>query len=61
MVLAIHSRLRDREDIVEKELAEVGQLVPFPVVDALLQRFDGCLILCLTLSLIDPIGDTLGG
>lgn len=61
MVLAVDSGLGDREDIVKEKVTEVGQFVAFPIVYPLLQRLDGCFVLCLTLGLIDPISDSLRG
>lgn len=57
MVLAVDLGLGDAEDVVEKERAEVRDVVTLPVLYAALEVLDSCVILCAPLSLIDLIGD----
>lgn len=60
MVLAVDLRFGDAEDIVEKERAEVRDVMTLPVLHAAFEVLDSCVILCAPLSLVDLIGDAFG-
>ena len=60
MVLAVHFGLRDTEDVVQQQGAEVRDVVPFPVLNTTLQVLDGRIVLSPSLRLVDLIGDALG-
>ena len=61
VVFPIHLRFGDREDIVEKERAKVGDMVALPVFNAALQVLHRREVFCPALSLIDLIRDPLRG
>ena len=61
MVLAIDLALGDGEDVIEEEVAKVGNVMTLPVIDAHRQVVYRELVLRPTLGLVDLVGDALGG
>jgi hypothetical protein len=60
VVLAVDVALRDHEEVVEDEVAEVRYGVALPVLDAVLQVLNGGDVLDPPLCLVDLVGDPLG-
>lgn len=60
MVFPIHFRFGDQEDIVQEEIAEVGQMVAFPVFNTALELPHSLDVLSTALRLVDLVRDTLG-
>lgn len=59
VILAVDVHLHDHEDVVEDELAEIGQMMAFPVFDARLETRYRLLVLRSSLRLVDAICDAL--
>lgn len=59
MVLPVHVGFCDHKDIVKKQLAEIGKMVSFPVLDSRVQAFYGLLVFGSTLSFVDFVRDAL--
>lgn len=59
VILPVHLRLSNREDIVQKECTEIGDMMPLPVLHTSLEIFYGGNVLCSSLLLVDFVGDTL--
>lgn len=61
MVLAVDLALGDGEDVVQEKVAEVGNMMTLPVVDAGGKVLNGERVLSPALCLVDLVGDALGG
>lgn len=55
MVLSVHFRLGDSENIVEQEVAKVGQVMTLPFFDATFEISYSLIILRATLCFIDLV------
>jgi len=61
VVLAVHVALGDCENVVEEKLAEVGDVVAFPVFDAGLECLHRLTVVIAALGLVDLVGNALDG
>lgn len=59
MVLPVNFRLRDGEDVVEQEAAELAYVMTFPVLNTAFQGLHGREVLSPTLRFVDLIRHTL--
>lgn len=58
MIFSVDVHFHDHEDILENEVAEIGQMMAFPIFDACLEAGDCKGIFGLTLRFINSVGDS---
>lgn len=61
MILSLRVTFKNKEVVLEKQVAEVLQLMIFPVFDSITEVLDSPLVLLLPFCLVDSICDALDG